>query len=98
MRERHPLEPYRETAIYRADDILYLEIDVIIGPKADSFEYVRDFLRRQTRIMRRLGPGDDQFAGTEYQCRGLGFAQSHDDGGEASGIEFGVTTAQRNLF
>ena len=98
MRECHPLQSYRETAIDRPDDVLYLEINVIRGPKAYAFEYVGDFLGRQTRIMTRLGPGDDQFAGTEDQCRGLGFAQAHNDGGEASGIEFGVTTAERNLF
>ena len=48
--------------------------------------------------MRRFSAGDTDFAGGEYECRSAWFTDAHDDGRESTGVEFGVTASECNLF
>lgn len=98
MGEDHPLQSNGESHVHRPHDILNLEIDARGRFEPDPFDDVGEFFGGQGGIVCAFGARDDHAAGGEEEGRGARFAEAHDDGGEASWVEFCVAAAEGDLF
>ena len=78
---RKTLQTNRELDVARADDVLNLELGELCV-EAELLDDTRVLARGEARVVLRLCTSDDHLAGGEDESRGLGLADTHDDGGE----------------
>jgi len=75
------LETNRKLDVARANNVLDLEVGEF-GVETELLNDTSILARRKLRIVFRLCTSDDHFATCKDQSSGLGFANTHDDGGE----------------
>ena len=93
MGTRKAFETDRELHVARADDVLNLEVGELCV-EAELLDDTRVLARRQLAVGLALRTRHDHLAGGEDERRGLGVADTHDDGGETLGVVLGVTGVQ----
>ena len=79
------LETDGELDVARADNVLDLEVGEL-GIEAELLDDAGVLARSKLRVVLGLGTSDNHLAAGEDQSRGLGLADSHDDGSETLGI------------
>lgn len=78
MARRQTLQANGELDVTRTDDVLDLEVGEL-GIETKLLDNTRILARRELRVILRLGTGNDHFAGSEDQRRGLGLTDTHDN-------------------
>lgn len=70
-----------ELDVARADNVLDLEVGEL-GVETKLLDDARILARGKLGVILGLCTSDDHLAGSEDECGGLGFADTHDDSGE----------------